>query len=220
MPPKKPRTVKTPAEEQAAKRTCVWEDAVPKGVSDMLRIAPGNPTIRAQLLAAVKVPLPDDVTTFEAIVKWVEHNVKKKPPYDPEGIAFNLNCTFYAHEWVRAKVRLDVDGSTQVPFTIKEVVEEAREYVNEVEGDGERPNWDEFMSRMNKLLEEKTEEFNAATVEWSRPTHPHLEEVENVGNTPQERYQDFQVECGERLSDSIYSTLSAYAKDLLRALGG
>jgi hypothetical protein len=72
--------VSAPAEPElpGIARKCKLEQAMSNTVIELLKVAPTNPVARAHALSQLKIPIPDEHQTFEAIKEWVEMNITPK----------------------------------------------------------------------------------------------------------------------------------------------
>ncbi len=59
------------------KKKCSIKDVLPASVIPLVQAAPNNDTIRALLLAHLKVMVPKEEDTFEKVQNWIEFNVEK-----------------------------------------------------------------------------------------------------------------------------------------------
>lgn len=71
--------VSEPAKE-AKPRTCIIQQALPASVVQLLQAAPHNETVRAVVLAHIKVPIPSEHVTYESIKEWIETTIVKAAP--------------------------------------------------------------------------------------------------------------------------------------------
>ena len=74
------QAVPPPAEPElpGIARKCKLEQAMSNTVIELLKVAPTNPVARAHALSQLKIPIPDEHQTFEAIKEWVEMNITPK----------------------------------------------------------------------------------------------------------------------------------------------
>lgn len=70
----KPAPPKTEAVAAPVKK-CRITDVLPESVRQLLATAPQNETIRAVILAHLKVPIPPDKLTYEDIKSWIEETI-------------------------------------------------------------------------------------------------------------------------------------------------
>lgn len=83
-----PVVVKPPEEKK--KQTCRIGQVLPASVIELLKAAPQNDTIRAVILAHLRVPIPDDALTFEQIRTWIEHTIKSPQFLTEQGIPVGI----------------------------------------------------------------------------------------------------------------------------------
>ena len=70
----KPAPPKTEAVAAPVKK-CRITDVLPQSVRQLLATAPQNETIRAVILAHLKVPIPPDKLTYDDIKSWIEETI-------------------------------------------------------------------------------------------------------------------------------------------------
>lgn len=108
---------------------------------ESLRVAPEHAGLRAQVLAKIKVPLPDEAKTFEQIKDWIETNIDPnaipKPPAPPTParpvsnlIIVDVDC--HASGTCRFDGRMS--GQGQYALDEESVLEIAHDCVDEEEG--------------------------------------------------------------------------------------
>src|SRR5438093_5101416 len=84
----------TEPKTESPPKTCDITQVLATALIEMLRDAPTNSVVRAQVLATILVPIPDTLVEFNAIKDWIETNIK--PPAATKstaGISVEVSCT-------------------------------------------------------------------------------------------------------------------------------
>jgi hypothetical protein len=201
--------------KEAKKRTCCFTDLVEPTLDQLLRIAPSNPTSRAQLLALIKVPVPDDITSYEGIVDWVESNIKSGSEVDLGGTAFTYTADFQVNDTVRGTYQRTRYASVPSTMTIGEVLEEARDYISYARGEGMSLCWRDFEAQVREVITGKANDLKyntAAPLPWIPVAEAGTENIEVLqAGGP----DDVSLEINGSIGDYLYRTLQKYAPKLL-----
>lgn len=156
---KKPKKKAVEVEVVKKPQTCKIEQALPVSVIQLVVAAPHNDTVRAVILAHLKIPVPDECKTYPDIKEWIETTIvretpKKKgaPPTPPvdEGFAEipisgsdveHGRCSYSIHRSGRGPYKLSV-------VRFRRLVEEAEDMDDLITSLSERINddWDQHIT--------------------------------------------------------------------------
>ena len=142
--------------------TCRWHSAQKNSVVELLsnslielvRAAPMNPEVRAQVLAAVLIPIPDELKNYSAIEKWIKFKVPavSRIPTVPEPTAFNVHCAASQRVYGSANYSLIESGDGPVAVNPELVLSVVRRCIEN--GD----NVDMFFTRLDDTIRETIRE--------------------------------------------------------------
>lgn len=133
------------------RKRCQLKQVLSANLIKLLADNPTHITFRAQVLAAIKQPLPDDKVTFQEIADWIEFTIDPKKlrqsgtqmtsPSSETGVIINVECT----ESVSGRVGWEGTESGRRTYDLpaRDILELAREH---------RDNRDTFLNEVHQLI--------------------------------------------------------------------
>jgi hypothetical protein len=146
-------------------RTCMIEIALPASVIQLIKAAPHNDTVRAVILAHLKIPVPDECKTFEDIKEWIETTVvipmpsksKKGGPSNASIVEIPIQATDTEHGRCNYSIGRNGSGNYQLSVQrFRDMVESSQDLDDLVAALSDRigDDWDQYI-RMNPNEDEE-----------------------------------------------------------------
>lgn len=172
----------------------------------LLAINPANLQVRAQVMAKCVKPIPVELTTYAAIVEWIEQTIpnpynEQTEPSIPATEAVRIDCTTSSTEHGRCDYSCTTSGRSRISISRNYLMSLARE----------SDDMDELMEKVSEIIEEKVWE-NDEQVDSNDYDYNDHESNDNTGSEydyNHDRARDQVISALRQISADEYDRLDS-----------